>query len=724
MTYKWLRGCISFALISIGFLLCGCQESKDVDLTIGNPDVDSVAFSSEEVLISCDEDSSVCALFAVENDTCMIVKTHVDENTLKYSAIVIDGKTDKEVRSVDLDVPGYKLMSFCYAGDGKIACSRSTRGFVIMSLEDGSLVYDGREYISRDRIPAVSSADDGFVLVTDSEIVLLSSEGKERKKVSYDEEIDEIPLSNCFFSSCGRDYVALSRDIKIVFYEVDLDHGEMTEIANEEDLGLEWAELFGYGKYAYDQFDCVIYEVDPYTHQKAACAYTSNFLIQPESGSVMGSGMYLLDRNRYAMVRQYNGSMIGIQIIRPDPEIDLNSREKIIVKGDYASFDNVLALAAYRYNTSQDEYFVVIQSYGDEYGYETTEQANERTLRLIQDFQQGDAPDIFYGNTFDYNYMGENGLVLDLKDRIDSGELLDISALSDNLEDLFYYKGHCYQVFGGYSMFGLYGDAVLAGTRDDMSLYDDSSFAQSVRGRYTSGDIANFIIGYPIRTLIGDDGINCSDELENILDIAVRCGISPEEQMAGTVMIDNDNTMLTDIGSLSTFSSISVSRGRALHYFGLPTVGSCFYAANPKSLVAISSGSKYPDACVDFLSYLYSDEAQRAYLYNGALPVTESALAGYLDYMDDPDTIPDDDLAMKALVPSYDPGLLRGIDQAEIENEYKKAVRSVNGLLIFDWGVHLIISEEVNSYFLQDRDIELIAQTLLNRLELYVKENY
>jgi hypothetical protein len=51
-------------------------------------------------------------------------------------------------------------------------------------------------------------------------------------------------------------------------------------------------------------------------------------------------------------------------------------------------------------------------------------------------------------------------------------------------------------------------------------------------------------------------------------------------------------------------------------------------------------------------------------------------------------------------------------------------ISSVDTMITIDWGIYNIIAEDVESYYLQGKDIHEIAKTLHNRLLLYVQENY
>jgi len=91
------------------------------------------------------------------------------------------------------------------------------------------------------------------------------------------------------------------------------------------------------------------------------------------------------------------------------------------------------------------------------FGYLTSAEAESKTAELIQYFNQGNAPDIFYGETFDYNYFGLNGMVVDMSGYMENDEAVK-NQISDNIMNAFTNEdGSCYRVFSSYMMDGFFG---------------------------------------------------------------------------------------------------------------------------------------------------------------------------------------------------------------------------------------------------------------------------
>ena len=61
--------------------------------------------------------------------------------------------------------------------------------------------------------------------------------------------------------------------------------------------------------------------------------------------------------------------------------------------------------------------------------------------------------------------------------------------------------------------------------------------------------------------------------------------------------------------------------------------------------------------------------------------------------------------------------------KAGIES-YRRAVESVDTMDIMDWGLYNIINEEINSRYLEKKEIKDIAHSMRSRIVLYIEENY
>lgn len=727
---NWKLKCINpnrlFAVLLIPLLIVsGCKDKNKNTYDFGNPNADTLCYSSVGSSFEIENDSQVKDVLRAGEEICIIIQKETnDENQriVKYTAFFWDEDSCERKRYITFDTQNHFISSFCYAGDNRIAGADTNGGYVVFNMNDGSILYDGYSSDRSRVIPAVSTANEGFVYVSDNQISMISPTGILESRITFDEELSSIPYRCAYFVKGNNEYVSLINNMQMKYYYVDFDDAAVSLVASDSDFDLSWPDLFNNGGYAYDQFAGAIYEIDPLSKTKAVCSYLNNMLVKPLYGVNGENQFYLLDKNEYAQVAIL-GPFIEMEIIRPDLNLHLTDRVILTVKGDNATLDKELLMAAYLYNSSQEEFFVSIENYGEEYGYETTEDACRRNLRLLQDFQRGDSPDMFYGNTLDYNYMGENGLVVDMIPLIEVSDVIGREHINSNAYNLFFYEGHCYQLFCGYQLFGLFGDkSVVDGKLNDISLYENEEFSETIRNRYSYSDLMCMMLSYPIFEVTSHPNIISEDEISHMLEIAVDIGVSPEDQANGYAIVnDNENTFLSYFGSYKQFLLMSLARNDVFTFVGYPTVETCVHMASPSGLLAVSAGTEYQDECFRFIEYLYSDEVQQLCLLDDYIPVKQEVFEEYVDYLYSPSSIPEDNAVWQYVVPVESEH--NGLDQEDIIDSYISSVESVDGLLTFDWGLHLIVSEETNQFFYEGKDINSIASSMRQRILLYLREN-
>ena len=722
------RSVLAAGVVALLLLFSGCTDKEDININLGNPDPDNLCFTSTDITLDGGDNPRIRDIFRAEENICIILQnesTDGDQSNISVTAIILSEDGSKELKRLILDTQGVNISSFCYAGNDCIAGAKSVGGYMIFSLDNGSITCNETDNGRNRMIPSVASASDGFVYVSDNQITKVDPTGQIEASIPFECEIMEIPSRDAYFSKGNAEYVTVTEDMQMVYYSVDFDKQDFTEVAREEDFQLEWPSLYSYGGFAYDQLAGIIYELDPYSRTKAVCSYMKYIMAKPLVG-ISDSQLYILDKSTYIRGVINVAGDIEIELITPDENILLSDRHELLIKGDKASFDNSLAMAAYLYNSTQDEYYVSIENYyGEEYEYETTAEANRRNLRLMQDFQSGDMPDMLYGNSFDYNYMGNNGLVKDISQYIASSNVIGTDTISDNIYDVMFSDDRCYQVFSGYQLFGLFGDrSLVSGKEDDISLLEDPLLSDTMRQRYTAYDMMSMMLSYPLYKVSDHPELIDESEIEHMLNIAIDIGITPEDQANGNIVFnDNENTILSYIGSYRQFYNMSLARDDVLTYIGFPTVGSCAHMASPSGLVAITEGTEYPDECFAFMEYLLSDEVQQICMIDDYIPVKQSLMDEYYDCLYDPAKVTEDEDVMRYLVATNAPNRSTKLNDAAIIESYINAIESVDGILAFDWGLHGVVAEEVNSYYLMDKSVDSIASSLRQRIMLYLQEN-
>ena len=172
------------------------------------------------------------------------------------------------------------------------------------------------------------------------------------------------------------------------------------------------------------------------------------------------------------------------------------------------------------------------------------------------------------------------------------------------------------------------------------------------------------------------------------------------------------------MGNLYDLADIESSLNDSFVYLGFPSINGSARAAQTDGLVAISSDSKYKEACWQLIKYMLTDEVQEIEIIYGNNPVINTVFEDHCKYAAHPDSVSDNEVVWKSIV--------RGKKAVPgwIISDYREMVLSINSVISYDWGLYNIICDEVNAYYYQNKSPEAIAKTFQSRLDLYVSENY
>jgi len=717
---------------------CKTEDSTTVSMSSGTETGTEISIATGEKCYSSKAytiDAPGCTfrrLFRI-NDKYVALFDEGYGSDIKYFLYTHSDDEDSWNNRVDIDCVGELLGGFCPAGNNRIAAS-TYYGFNIYDLDTGKLVAKNDDlYVFMDGVfPQVYEYGDGFVLLTDDHIYNVSSEGEIISDMSYQEEGQLIAEQSSFFELNGKYYLALDCDMYITYYEVDLSAMTLTEICNNRNVGFEYERAMLTGKYQYDEDAGIIYKLDLEAQSKTECSHTQDMLIKPMAYYAgFDPKWFFFDDDHYAIKYEYPDGRIEIVMLSPDYTLNLSQRTKLTVKG-YGINDNfALAYTAYKYNTSQDKFLITLGSYDiGKYGYSTAAEAQNGKLRLLKEFSNGNAPDIFYGSDFDYEQMGRMGLVLDMADYIKDSQVINKDTITPNIYDLYYDDGHCYQLFPGYTMFGLWSVDGFTNGNNNMTLDDmsSSSYSSKIFGGHYASDVADFAIRYPIKKLISNGELISEDEIEKIVQFAIDNGLAPDAEQGDHFNTDNigkreQSVCQLYVGGINSFVSDQFGMKDKMRFVGYPTLNGSVHMATPSCLVAVSADTEYPEECIKFIEMMYSDEVQKAFVTNNNIPASQKIYNEVLEVALDRSKMSDDMYYRAVFANNDDVDHTVDINQEDVE-AFKLATDSVDTIMTMDWGIYNIVEEEINSYYLQNRSVKDIAHSLRSRLDVYVKENY
>lgn len=655
-------------------------------------------------------------------------------NDLQYKKYVINDKGELSDGTL-LNVKN--PCGFCAVGNDNTACFTAYQGFVILDNDGYVLKTETITDLNNEQRYDIESAGDGFVIASSEEAMLYNTAGECKGKIVFD-DIGFISEERPYFEVNGQGYLSVESDPGITsFYKLDFENGTYYEAGDNTAFGFsdDYA-IYRYGGYSYDEDNGVISKLDPETHECTPIAYIDNCLCPPPSEPVTTNiYTYILDNETFARIYRYDSDKTEIIIMTQTDSFDYADRTRIHIKGSGVRQDNSILMAAYKFNTMQDKYYVCVSDFGDKYKYNNAAEAQRAKMLLITDFQSGDTPDMFYGNDFDYEQMGKSGMVLDVMPYLSQGS---IKSITGSIRNLMITDGHCYSVFSGYTLYGFVGRQTQYDCNDcSIDGLPNLNPGQNRINPLYAHDIADHMIRYSIMNPKKRNDVLSLDNLRKMVNTALSMGAAPSETLSPDDRFESGEDSLSlryinnDIREYMLLNKMTNDR---VVFVGFPAINGSNRAIRPSGLVAVSSGTKNPEACVEFASLLLSPEIQKMNYNNGTIPVNETVLDEYLGYMVDPDTIPDNERVyreMASMMQAHigeDGYLTKEKSFISIDSEYaqqfKNIVTDVNTIITMDWGIYTIICEEIDSHYSNGKSVDKIASTLESRLRIYLDENY
>ncbi|MBR2522875.1 MAG: hypothetical protein IKE53_00360 [Clostridiales bacterium] len=716
-------------VIDTGGSICDPYSS---DYQCGNDDVDSLYFTSRVVTLPSRNltDNGV-----FRSGDYLAVKCENIKNIVIYR-VDWDGNIISESDNIwDMNMFPYE---FCDLGGEFFLAACYGYSYVKYDYE-GNVVQTGPADDSIGYVESLISFEDGFVITSSSCAVRYDAEGNETGRITFDAAIDDPHL----FVQRGTLYISGM----IGVYELDWDSckavykGDPKEYdGGYKEMGLlqKCAGFTGSdsGAPGFETYcdETYFWEADILNRKTEKIAKRSNIMrTPPRVNPDQSDPSYLIiDKQHYVSVYNYwDADFCDVVLMTPDTGGNYASRERLTVQGVSVTRDSLLSRAAYMYNTSQDAYYVELQPVGENYDISITEQLDRFRLDRLSAYHNGDAPDMFYGNLFDYRYWGENGMCIDM-----SPYLGDMSNISPNILQMMKGgNGEIYQVFASYNVFGFWGRDSAFDTSDDLTL-DDLSGLRLSDGtiRLESRYILRNIFLYSLDRLYHSGELNY-DNILSAIDLSLTVGTPGTDYRMQydendiQEMMDNSDLVSTEILSASQYHQFELQMRDNALYFGYPSINDPVYPVQVQGLVAISYASEHPDACGVFIQYLLSDDLQRYVAVSSGFPVNDIILNEYLDYMCEPYSVPSDLelLYSTAYIHHYIDNVegftIEAMDRTEADVLLDQLAKA-DTLPVCDSGISDILEEELTSLSSQGKTPEEVAGILESRLLLYAQENY
>lgn len=581
---------------------------------------------------------------------------------------------DKNGRAVDKIEPGFQSYGCCFTTDGLWFYNTNEYKFFPIGKNKGIEIEANIRMVDGEQ-PVIELNGDYYIvedLVTYTKYykVNLKTGAIDNVCSSYDFEIPTYLIN-------GRYYIA-NRAI----YALDLEKKDVYQIGNLNDIDTR----------------------------------------PPLKVQYMGEYVKFVNDDLFFKVFSYTDGSGEVQLYEYDRSINYSSKTVLTIGGYGLSYDAPLNMAIYLFNKSNIDYRINTIDYYDEFAFDDRSDYQQSLLKLMNDFESGSCPDIFYGSEFDYEYMGQNGMVIDL---LEENTSIDANLLSESIKDsIIDEDGHCYQIFPSYTINGYWGSACYFDDNESITIGTLAEISESnnlpIYNHVYTENLADTIIRYPIKELWGIGGTAkriSQDKMEDIVEYCIK-NSNPMEMQSQIVNTNLDGCLISEfqIGGLDFVSFLEKEYKAEVVYLGFPSIEDSVHLAAPKGLIAISAKTNEKEACCNFANILFSEEVQKNAIVNGGIPVSKDVLDDMISYVQNPAFC--NDPIWESLVIVGEPVSENTVDV------FIKAVDSIDALEFYDWGVSEIIYDEIELHFSQGRTIEETSGIILNRIDQYVGENY
>lgn len=570
----------------------------------------------------------------------------------------------------------------------------------------------------------IAPTSDGFVIAGQRDIAKYDQSGECQKTV----RANFLVTNNTFFEDKGKYYVA-GGDEEESFYSVDFSSGTFIEVTSFRELEMMNADAKG--KYVFQAQG--VYIVDLESKQRKLSIAWNDVDIRPPTKGLIEKQYYPVNDRQFALKYIYGETDSELLLFSRDENYKPVVKEKITIGGCLVYQDLPLQWLVYQFNTSQSDYRAVLDEYARFYVGNDADELRRGQLNLMQYFSDGNTPDIFYGNTFDFEYMGRTGMVADLKPYLDQSQD-NLDTLTDAARNLMV-NGHgaCYQVFASYWLNGSVGLSSHFPEGSSISVLEmyKKSQNQGIPCYDSYYANASSIVGgsilYDFPRLWGvydKEKRVTVEELKSLLDVAVdiqkTCGSRNSSVLYYQDVLANDMALIEGaiVGDIYSFAERENSLRERITFIGNPGIDGSVHVAMPSCRLAMSTTAVHPDKCWELLSGIFSEDVQKIAACSGVgeIPTNKFVLKAICDAAMDPKSV--SDKVIKSFVGNNPP-----ISQENVD-DYLLAVNSADVLYIENRSLLFMVSDEVNSYYTQNRTTDQIAKTLYDRLELYAQENY
>lgn len=398
---------------------------------------------------------------------------------------------------------------------------------------------------------------------------------------------------------------------------------------------------------------------------------------------------------------------------------DPNAGKPTLTIGGYGVSTTLMKRAVYYYNTGDYPYRVALVEYRDKYPFSDANSMVRAKAEILADMSSGKGDDMYSGIEFDFDQWGDAGQVIDMSPVFENmdGEYLPC------LTDLNRHSGKIYKIFPSFSMWGYMGYSDVIGNDSSLTIgrineiSEKGASDQRMLSNETRSNLAINAIWFRMQDFMTEDGFSITEEeLQTIMDYASLYG---SDNASG--LESNDMRVMYATGQLllenATLSSPQDYWDNdqlgtlPMTFYGMPSLYDSARILLPQSVVAISSGTKDPEACMDFIRILLSDEVQEYATVVNGIPVSCKAFEQQIQTA----------MLQREAV---DGNLTTPLPMTEESAEhYRESVTSLNYIYIVNIDIWSLLRDECESYFIEGKSIASVRESMMTRMNLYLDEN-
>lgn len=555
--------------------------------------------------------------------------------------------------------------------------------------------------------------DDGYVILRDGQV----------DKYDYDNNLissvinDEWGLYSgmgTFYSVNNNYYLVSSDGSDYRYYEVNFENSSSEFLLTTGGMGKKVKCC--YKQYLIDDSGelCLDFEEDTLS----TLLYWNMMDMQPQKCGLSNNPSYIVfDNNNFAKIYTYEDGTSQL-LFYSYLSTENYTRQEIKIGGYDLYDDPSLNWAVYEFNTSQDEYRAVIEDYADIFGY--SDNPTQTDAAMIEYFVNGNSPDIFYGNWFDYKSLYESGLTQSITPYIKDDFEESFLGITDNIRSLMINNnGECYRLFSSYQLEGYIGSATLFDNDSDLSISELIQTSEQKNILPVDYALASNLVYSAIAYSVSSMEELSEEDIISILNYAYEYGYQNLDACS-SISLNEDSVNEIGLWNYGVYNPAVYANNEKqcnseLMYVGFPAVNGSVHLVLPQGQVGLSSSTLYPEQCCELMSYLLKDNVQLFNVVNCQIPVKQSILQYYCDASVNHSIMENRNI--------YNYLELDEEISSESKDRFLQAVYSADAVLMYDWDMNAIIEEEVNSYYLENLSVETIAASLKNRLDLYIDEN-